>query len=599
MSKFTKTIFLVLILALAGITSANAQRIYASELKADQTATGYDLSFTLNAPATSGEIILSPTDGSNTIVTISLAAMPIGRNTVSVDQSKVTPSVKYTWEVKVNGAAITTAANGDDWVKFTDETANPLLNFYTAHGLAIDNNLNSPYLGRMYISSNYKTGSAGNGRESTEQGIYILDAALSDVTGQGNTAWTGGVPWFSGSFMSPERVQVGSDGMVYIGDAAIGGVWMMNPGQYDGTYTQVFGGTPASGIYQNGDATVGSLVYGLCVSGAADDLQMVTCDRYYGTGSSSNPYNLIGGMYNILSYDLGKNIPWMSDPSGVILDAGAALNGGLSGAILNNSLLGNAAGGIDIISDEQGGFFIAQNRNHNTYDASGDNTSDAQNLPCLIHISYVPPMFGNPASYEMDFNSGDPQWGIMGFMNGSNQTGMVMKDGGSKLIFAHTSTCYQIYNVDYSAGAPVLTLTDSINAPQTVGSAYSMALDVAGNLFVLTTATTLGGYAPVTSEADNTFTTPAPSTQVLDFSGSGIITPKVAQLQVYPNPVQDVVHVNGIGIESVKVIDLTGRIVLNVPVDKSQTSIDVNLSGVPAGNYIVLVNNTPVKIEKK
>ena len=594
MNKITKKICLVLILAIAGIASASAQRIYASELESVATASGYDLTFTLNAAATNVDVIINSTTSTDSFV-IPFGAKPIGVNTVSVSSASA-PNITtgaYTWEVKATGAAITAAANGDKWVKFTDETQNLLLNFYTAHGLAVDKSFESPYLGRLYVSSNYKTGTGGNGR-TTSQGMYILDAALTDVTGQGDVPWTGGVSWFSGSFMSPERVQVGTDGLVYIGDAANGGVYIMNPGQYDGTYTQIFGGTATSGMYQDGSTTIGGLNYGLCISGAADSLQMVTCDRYYGTGASSNPWSLIGGQYNILSYDLGTSIPWTSDPSGVVLDAGAALNGGLSGAILNSSLLGNASGGINIVSDDRGGFFIAQNRNHNTYDATGANTSDAQNLPCLIHVSYTPAEFGNPASYEMDFNSGDPQWGIMGFMNGSNQTGMAVIDGGSTLIFGHTSTEYQIYNVDYSSGVPVLTLTDSINTPQTVGSAYSMDVDAAGNLYVLTTATTLAGYAPVTT--DNTFTTPAPSSQVLNFIATGIVTPKAPQLQVYPNPVQDMAHISGVaGIESVKLIDLSGRVVMN----QKQTSADIDMSGVAAGTYILFVNNTPVKITKK
>ena len=606
MKKITTKIFFVLVLAIAGMASANAQRIYGSELKAVQTETGYNLSFTLNAPATSGEIILTETGGGNSVVSVPFGELQTGRNMVSVASSSVPDGGTFTWAVKVSGAAITAAANGNQWVKFTDETQNLLLNFYTAHGMAVDKSFESPYLGRLYISSNYKTGTAGNGRGSTEQGMYILDAALSDVTGQGNTAWTGNVGWFSGSFMSPERVQVGNDGTVYIGDAAIGGVWMMNPSEYDGSYTQLFGGEPASGIYQNGDATVGSLVYGLYVSGAADSLKMVTCDRYYGTGTSSNPLNLIGGNYNVLEYDLGTTNPWATDPSGIVLDAGSALTGGLSGAIINNSLLGNASGGIGIVSDDHGGYFIAQNRNHNdlaTVTSPSGGPSDAQNLPCLVHVS--PSFFGN--GYYMDFNSGtdfNPTtgvgtvWSPSGFINGSNQTGMAVINGGSTLIMGHTSTCYNIFNVDYSSGVPALTLTDSITAPQTVGSAYSMAMDAAGNLYVLTTATTLAGYAPVT--ADNTFTTPAPSTEALNFINTGIVTPKASQLQVYPNPVRDIVHItNGVAIESVKLIDLTGRTVMNAPVNQGQTSADINVSNVPAGTYILFVNNIPTKIEKK
>jgi len=71
---------------------------------------------------------------------------------------------------------------------------------------------------------------------------------------------------------------------------------------------------------------------------------------------------------------------------------------------------------------------------------------------------------------------------------------------------------------------------------------------------------------------------------------------KQAEIRIYPNPVENIVHIDcERPIESIRLIDLTGRSVMNFPAN--QTAID--LSGVKAGSYILLVNNQPVKVIKK
>ena len=234
-------------------------------------------------------------------------------------------------------------------------------------------------------------------------------------------------------------------------------------------------------------------------------------------------------------------------------------------------------------SDSRGGFFISQNRNIG---------QDNQAVPSLVHVSP-----NTSGSYGVDFNSGDPAGNGNGVIGGSLYAGMGVLYNGSMLA-ANYNNEYKVYNVTYSAtGAP--TLTKVYDIVPGVGDAYSMTFDRAGNLYVITTTSTLGGYSFPT--ADNTFTTPAPSSQALDFANTGITAPKhLPSIQVYPNPILDVVHIDySAGIESVRLIDLAGRIVLNVPVGQKQPSMDINLSGVPAGNYILMVNNMPVKMEKK
>ena len=276
-------------------TATSIPRIYASELVAIPTDTGYDLSFTLNTNATNVDIILQSNDKMDTL---SFGALSQGRNTVSVNKTQA-PEEQCTWSVTASADPISTAG------KFTDETSNQALNFYSAHGVSIDNNFDSPYFGRIYVAASGTTGTTTSGR-TTGQGIYILDEALADVTGQGNTPWTGSISWAAGNNNSPNRCSVAPDGQLYIADfsGANSGVFVMDTSDPSSTFRQVF---PVANR---------SSILGLCVTGSGDDTQLFTIDKSY-TNSS---LGLTQG-YNGLQYNIGTSTtPWTAAPSAVIFN---------------------------------------------------------------------------------------------------------------------------------------------------------------------------------------------------------------------------------------------------------------------------------------
>jgi len=93
-------------------------------------------------------------------------------------------------------------------------------------------------------------------------------------------------------------------------------------------------------------------------------------------------------------------------------------------------------------------------------------------------------------------------------------------------------------------------------------------------------------------------TTYAGAHEALSFSDAvGISVPTQRQeVRVFPNPIQDIVHIESdFAITAIKLFDLTGRLIMNVPA--SQTSVD--MSGVTAGNYILFVNDIPVRVIKR
>jgi len=87
--------------------------------------------------------------------------------------------------------------------------------------------------------------------------------------------------------------------------------------------------------------------------------------------------------------------------------------------------------------------------------------------------------------------------------------------------------------------------------------------------------------------------------QFTTVKGTGINVPQPqSEVRVYPNPVENVVRIEcGFEIKTIKLFDLTGRTVMNISVNEKQKTID--MSGVNSGNYILLVNNIPVKVIKK
>jgi len=567
---------------LAQAMTTTVPRIYASELKAVSTGSGYNLSFTLNTGATSGKIILNSTTTADSTV-IPLTTLLQGRNSITVDNTQA-PEGQYTWKVEASASPVATVA------KFSNEFSNQLLDFFCAYGLSIDNNFDSPYFGRVYVTSSGPTNTSFSGRV-TGPGVYILDAALSDVTGQGNTPYSGGIsrtaystipvfnnPYslfdpqystlnsgysYTNLYASPARCSVAPDGQLYIADlnSLNSGVVVMDPANPGNNFRQIFGGARNSvGMFQLSGVNIASVVLDLCVTESGDSTKLITVDKTYGN-AYANPFGLTKG-YNGLRYDIGTSTePWATAPSGVIFNNAAAGN-------LLYSL--NAA---SIAPDDRGGFFISQNRYVG---------QDNQTVPSLIHVS---------PDGSVDFNSN-------GLIGGSVTAGMAVSYDGSMLAINYSDE-YKVYNVTYNAsGAPILTEVYDIAIPATVRDACSMTFDRAGNLYVISAASVLGGYSfPI---ADNTFTTPAPSSQILDFSVTGINTPQISQLRIFPNPVQDMLRVEcGVAIESVRLIDLAGRTIMNIPVNQNQTVMDINLSGVQGGTYILFVNNTAVKVEKR
>ncbi len=288
-------------------SSAN---IYASELKAEKTETDYLLKFTLNENATAMSIDIF--DGENIIKSIDAGALNKGIQSVSVPLAEL-PTGTFSWKVTASAYAV------DRPVKISDD-ASPELQFYSPRGVAVDNNFESSFFGRVYAT---ETVGGTTTNRTTQDGVYILNAALEDVTQQGAQSYAGSVTWVGNS--SPMRLAVAEDGKVYVTDwsDAHPGVWIMDPAAPSAPFVPVFSGLTkaSSGLSSFGGVNVHGSISHCWVLGTGEDTRLYTFDEDYVDAVATSAGN-------VLQYNIGTlATPWQQAPSAIVYND--ALNGNL------------------------------------------------------------------------------------------------------------------------------------------------------------------------------------------------------------------------------------------------------------------------------
>ena len=220
-----------LMLATSAI-SANLN-VYASGLKIMGMTDDRQLSISyfLNAPA--DMVVFQLLDASNPsaapIYEVALDGKAKGENTATLDlldKIDTNLSGNFTWAIKATSNEKVTEPTLVGGGVRSDER----FNFFTPAGLAVDNNPNSPYFGRIYVSEsrNATTTYGKTTGHARKQGIHIFGADLSDITNQGLNPYVGGVDWnenitnstndFLNAMYGPARITIDDEGWVYICD---------------------------------------------------------------------------------------------------------------------------------------------------------------------------------------------------------------------------------------------------------------------------------------------------------------------------------------------------------------------------------------------
>jgi len=230
--------------------------------------------------------------------------------------------------------------------------------YYSPRGVTVDTNPMRSTFGRIIVSEALG-GTTAAGRTTTD-GLYVMSADQTDVTGQGDTAYGGAVDW-TGSSHSPMKVSLnredptGQDYTVYIGDWSDGhsGIWTADATNPIAAFSELLDNTGRDGaglVLAGGGVGPGelhgSVPCGPWVEGTGAGRTMYTVDEDVRRG-------------NVLQYDIGAATAGYSlAPTDRVTDG--------AGNILN--------GLMDVVRDEDGSWWIAQYR----YD-------DSDAVPSLSH----------------------------------------------------------------------------------------------------------------------------------------------------------------------------------------------------------------------
>jgi hypothetical protein len=355
--RFLRAGVATLAISLATGPAAFAGNIYATNLGQSSNRLDYSdgdtvtLSYLLNDNSTG--VTVDVLDSSNVVVkSINAGAQLKGNNNVVWDgtdnSSTIVPIGDYSFRVNSTGAA------GGAWTQF-NSTAQELNYFFTPRGVAVNNNPNSPYYGRIYVAEGRGgiTGPDGPTNRVTADGMYMLNADISAGGIAGGTgAHTAGVSWrlftdvpSDGTPSSPFRLQVGPDDSVYIADFsdAHSGLWQANPNLTSAVEVLDSTGRLASGL----NGTHGSLS-DVIVTGTGASRTIYTADEdFIPAGGSTG---------SVLRYDIGETATFVGAPSGTrYMDGAGTLATGNRIQNLENSIAFDNAGNLWMSQVRSGG----------------------------------------------------------------------------------------------------------------------------------------------------------------------------------------------------------------------------------------------------
>jgi hypothetical protein len=218
---------LALPLLLSNAVSVRAN-VYATNIKVNGglSAVGVPLgataqiSYILNEPASGGVIIkISSTNALVRTITIPAGSPGTlrGTNVVTWDgkDNSSTPVAVGTYSF-----AITASSQGySTWTQITDDQTNGNA-VWEGRGIAVDQNTNSPYYGRVFVSNAAVNDPGANDWQGYQVGILKCNADASYADEGGLS--TGGYPW-AGDGFSPWHLEVSSSDRVYVNDFTTNG----------------------------------------------------------------------------------------------------------------------------------------------------------------------------------------------------------------------------------------------------------------------------------------------------------------------------------------------------------------------------------------
>ena len=479
---------------------------------------GDSYTFTFNSNSNAREAYLVFTDNATgaEVGRVALEHVVEGENTVTLtkDQLPGNDGQVMNWAVNVKGDPITRIT------RLNDHYAN-----YTRAAVAIDRSPESAHFGTIYVGERVGKNDPGNG-------IYACDINGRPLN---STVYNGGITW-----ANDMRLAVDGEGKIYIpewGDAT-SGIYIADPDNLEGTYSQFFIGTRNSaGLITNNGESVGGSVPGVWIQGTGADTKLYAFleDVIAPSGKGNNV-----GIYNIGQPDGSLLTTWDHAPD-QLLDVGTYMING------NGNIIADAGGR---------GTWVMQYR-------SKGNSSHG--VPTFLFVDND----GN-----IVYNGGDLET-----LNGSLMSGFAINNSNDVMVINDGDGVLQFFDITWEGSTPILTHNGTsyvADARSGVNAIYQMAFDWGGNL--VCAGGNIGIYSMPTN--DNQSTTPAKSSLTItkgaafmkgDVNCDGIVNVgDVTTLISYilgndPQPVNvQAANFNGDG--SINVADVTALItyILNI-----------------------------------
>lgn len=419
------------------------------------------VNYSLNADAQAVTLIVKDCNSNEVVITKSLDGITKGAHTATFDLAGQKTSC-YCWEIQVTGAAKSKMETFVDY------------QFYHPRGVDIDNNMESPAFGNIYVTegmvttaSKYWSGTRGG------NGLYIFTPDMEGVKNQvtGNYAFMGGftatVPSYGADLA---RVRVAEDGRIFVTRCNQTGDYIAYVQdaetliKTDKFNTLLSGGSLDATTYEynstNGEFLAGSNV-GFDIKGSGDNLKLIALsanNKQWGFISCNGS--------RVSEYNLG-NATTLPAPTNI--------------SALSNYTISPQA--TNVTYDNRGGVWYCQYR-----------TTPSATQPALIYIDAN----GSQKVFE----------GAGGKIRGGG--GIRFNPDFTQLAVAISKTQFEIYNISYAEdNTPTLTAVYTVT--HGIGTnVYDYAWDLANNLYIVgNSGEHFKGFA--IPRADNNFTTKAAS----------------------------------------------------------------------------------------
>ena len=413
---------------------------YASSLSGSYADGKLTISYMLNAPANAVSLVVKQDGAVINAYPLGSANLTKGTHQVDVELDDLTEG-DYTWGLQVVGEEKTTVHE----IK--------AIKFNHPQGVDVDNNTESPYFGRIYLtegraSSNTAHYSYNNGG----QGLYMFNPMFDGIKNEstGKYVFTGGVSFYqkvdTKSGADFRKVRVSDDGRVFVTRQNDKGNYLyelpdVNRVQnQNAAFTQVFTGGALNAntfLYENGGAFIAGPNIGFDIKGSGKDLKVVML-----SGAKTLFTSTAIAVGRVDEYNLGNNKTWSVAPSKNL----TALSGKYT---VNYS-------GTNLCYDNRGGLWYCQYRG-----------APSEKEPALVYID------ANGVEKYKDATT--PRGG----------GGVRMSPDYSKIAIASSATTISIYSISYSNdGTPQL--DEEWRITHGMGTNINdIAWDVAGNIYAV------------------------------------------------------------------------------------------------------------------